>query len=119
LRRQLATLLLSRGRLDEVEKIVRAGLERAPQSEQLKLVLARCYQQQGKVSAALVIAEELVGMPDASPAAYLLLAKLLLRSGELQRAAHSYRRAIDGDPSLADAELAEALGHEADDAHDP
>ncbi len=114
IRRQLATMLLSRGRADEAERLIREGMEKAPQSEQLKLVLARCFVQQGKHSAAMVIAEELVARPGAAPAVHLLLAKLLLRAGELRRAGHSYGRAVEADPSLADADLAEAVGHAAE-----
>jgi SpoVK/Ycf46/Vps4 family AAA+-type ATPase len=41
---------------------------------------------------------------------YLLYARLLFRSGEPQRAAQQYRRALEFDPALADAEFADQLG---------
>ncbi len=113
LRRQLGRLLLRRGLHDEAEKLFRAGLDAAPQSEALKLGLAQCYYAQGKRSAAMVIVEELLQRPDAAALAHLLHARLLLRTGDLARAGRAYRRAVELDPSLADEDLAEALGTDA------
>jgi len=110
LRRQLGRLLLRRGLLDEAEKLFRAGLDAAPQSEALKLGLAQCYAAQGKRSPAMVIVEELVQRPDATGTAHLLHARLLLRLGELEKAGRAYRRAVEVDPTLVDEELAEAVG---------
>lgn len=110
LRNQLGKLLLGRGFHDEAEKLFREGLDLTPQSEALKLGLARCYHAQGKHSAALVVVEELIKRPDTAPDAHLLHARLLLRTGDLERAGHAYHRAIDGDPSLADEELAQVVG---------
>ncbi|MEM6459724.1 MAG: AAA family ATPase [Planctomycetota bacterium] len=110
LRKQLASMLMGRGELEEAERLLREGLASAGQSEQLKLTLAECFRRRGKVSEALVIVEDLIGRPDASPATRLLLARLLLRTGDLDRARAAYRPAVDDEPALADPDLAEALG---------
>lgn len=110
LRVYFAKLLIRRGYSDEAERVCREGLTLAPASEQLKEALADTFVQQGKHSAAIVILEELMQKPDCSASAHLLHARLLLRAGQIERAAHAYRRATALDPSLADQDLAEALG---------
>ncbi len=115
LRAHIGTLMLKRGMLDEAQTLYRQGLELAPESEELKLGLAQCFYQQGKHSAAIVIVEELGTKPTAKPAVHLLHAKLLLKSGQIDRAARAYRRAVQMDPQLADDELAELLNINPDD----
>jgi transitional endoplasmic reticulum ATPase len=110
LHKHLAELLLKLGRFDESEAAYREALSVAPHHVELKLGLAGAYYQQEKNSAALVIVEDLIEARDPPAAAYVLHAKLLLRAGEPQRAAHQYREALDLDPSVADAELAHELG---------
>jgi transitional endoplasmic reticulum ATPase len=110
LHRHLAELLLKLGRFDESEAAYREGLSVAPHHVDLKLGLAGAYYQQGKNSAALVIVEDLIEQRDPPAAAYVMHAKLLLRAGEPQRAAHQYREALALDPAAADAELAGELG---------
>ena len=118
LRKQVGRLLLSRGRVDEAERVYRDGSDLAPQSEAMKLGLAQCFHRQGKHSAALVLVEELLKRADATPEVRLLHARLLLRGGDVARAATAYRHAVRDQPKLADAELAEALGVDADDDAD-
>jgi transitional endoplasmic reticulum ATPase len=110
LRLHVARLLLTHGRFDEAETEYRTVLEREPGSEDGKIGLARVFSQQGKVSAAIVIVEELLRAVDCSPQVMLLHARLLIRTGEMDQAAREYRRAVDIDPNLADADLAEQLG---------
>ncbi|MEM7627023.1 MAG: AAA family ATPase [Planctomycetota bacterium] len=109
LRRQLAAMLMNKGRLDEAEQLLRDGLAAAGQSEALKLTLAECFSRQGKASEALVLLEDLAARPGVTGPTLLLLAKLLLRAGDLARAASTYRRAVDLQPDLADDDLAAAL----------
>lgn len=112
LRRQYGKLLAGRGRISEAEKVYRDGLEAAPQSEQMKLGLAECYQKLGKTSAALVIAEELVQTPDCPGDVHLLYMYLLIAKGQLDQAAIAYRNAVRRQPGLASGELEQTLGIE-------
>ena len=110
LRGQYAKLLMARGRLQEAEEVLRAGLKHSPQSEQLKLGLADCSYRLGNTSVALVILEELTGRPDCNPAASLLYAKALLTQGQLEAGARAYQKAVAADPSLVNEDLAQVLG---------
>ena len=110
LRQHLAEMLLSRGKPDEAEKEFREALSLAPNSLTSKLGLARAFYQQGKQSHALVIIEDLVKNPNAPARAFLLHAKLLAGIGEIEKAVSEYRRAIELDRSVVDAEFASRLG---------
>ncbi len=112
LRRHLAELLTKLGRFDEAEADYREALAVAPRQIDLTLGLAGVYYQQEKNSAALVIVEDLIEGRDPPAGAYILHAKLLLRAGEPQRAAHQYREALAIDPAATEAELAHTLGVE-------
>jgi transitional endoplasmic reticulum ATPase len=114
LRLHLAETLLALGRPDEAEQEYRQALAQAGDNEALKVGLANVFFQQGKNSQALVIVEALLKQTQVPPHAYLLHARLLLRAGEVERAVRQYREAIDGDPSLADADFVESLGIDAD-----
>ncbi|MDP7348123.1 MAG: hypothetical protein QF735_07820, partial [Phycisphaeraceae bacterium] len=105
LRVHVAKRLIARGDLGEAEQLLREGVGLAPASDQMKLALAGCFHDQGKVSQGLVIVEDLIARPDAASEAMLLHARLLLADGEHERAASAYRRAIDADPQLADEQL--------------
>jgi tetratricopeptide (TPR) repeat protein len=110
LRKHLAELLTKLGRFDEAEVAYRDALAVAPRQVDLLLGLAGVYYQQEKNSAALVIVEDLIAQRDPPAGAYVWHARLLLRAGEPQRAAHQYREAIAIDPSAADADLGRELG---------
>ena len=110
LRQHLAETLLASGRADEAEKEYRHALSFAVDNQRLKVGLASCFYQQGKYSHALVIVEDLMKKPDTPAKAYVLHARLLLQSGEVQRAVRQYREAVSLDPSVADGELANRLG---------
>lgn len=110
LHKHLAESFVKLGRFDEAETAYRDALRVVPHQVDLKLGLANAYYQQTKNSAALVIVEDLIQQSDPPAAAYILHAKLLLRAGEPQRAAHQYREAIEIDAEAADAELARELG---------
>jgi AAA+ superfamily predicted ATPase len=109
LRLHIADALLAAGRADEAEALLKDGLTRTAGDPRLKLALARVYLKQGKYSAGIVVCEALT-QGEFAPAALVVLARLLLRSGEPDRAADAYRKAVLADPALADAELAEQLG---------
>jgi transitional endoplasmic reticulum ATPase len=106
----LADTLLASGRADEAEKEYRHALGLAADNQRLKIGLASCYYQQGKYSHALVIVEDLMKKPDTPARAYVLHARLLLKTGEVERAVRQYREAVSLDPNAADGELAKQLG---------
>lgn len=110
LRQHLADTLLSLGRPEEAEPEYREALSHSPDNPQLKIGLASAFYQQGKDSHALVIVEDLLKNPHPLPRAYLLHARLLYRAGEVARAVQTYHKALDADPSSADADLAALLG---------
>jgi AAA+ superfamily predicted ATPase len=110
LRLLLADALLNHGRGEEAEKEFREGLAQSPSSLPMKLGLARAFFQQGKQSHALVILEDLVKDKKAPPRAFLLHAKILAGIGEIHQAVSEYKRAVELDHSLADAEFATRLG---------
>ncbi len=112
LHKHLAESLLSLGRLGEAETAYRDALAAAPQNLEIKLGLANAYYQQEKNSESLVIIEDMIAQRDPPAPAYLMHARLLLRAGEPQRAAHQYREAIDLDATCVDDELARELGVE-------
>jgi transitional endoplasmic reticulum ATPase len=113
LRLHLAETLISFGRADEAEQEVKRGISQKPNDDRLKLALAGAYAAQAKNGHALVILEELDASPGAPAKARLLLARVLLREGEIPRAARAYRRAVEADSALADAALARQLGIDA------
>lgn len=114
LRRHLAETLAAHNRLPEAVEEYRKALALAPDSQEMRLGLADVYWRQEKHSAALVIVEGLIREPNCPPRAHLLHARLLLATGEVQRAVHEYRAAIDLDADLADEDLAARLGVDAD-----
>lgn len=113
LRLHLAETLAAGGRYDEAETEFRHCLSQQPGSDQIKLQLASVYYQQDKNSHSLVIVEDLLKQSNTPPAAYLLHARLLVRAGDVARAVHQYRTAVEADPALADREFADRLGIDA------
>jgi len=114
LRQHLAELLMQRGEAGQAEEAYREALALDAENVGLKIGLAKAYRQQGKQSHAMVIVEELVKRRDAPPEAIMLHARLLLHDGDVRFAVAQYRSAVEQDPALADAELAAALGIDAD-----
>lgn len=110
LRIHLAETLLTMGRGPEAETEFKACLTYAPKNASALLGLARSSWQQKKNSQALVILENLIEQPDATGAAFVLYARLLLAEGRVLDAVAQYKRALEVDPSAADQELAAQLG---------
>jgi transitional endoplasmic reticulum ATPase len=113
LRRQLAERLLSADRLDEAESEFKEALRRAPDDAWLKVGLARTFYRSGKSSASLVVLEDVIRDPEAPASAHLLLSRLLLQMGEVERAVTQYKRAMARDPQAEDPELRSRLGIDA------
>ena len=110
LRRHLADTLASLGRFPEALEEYRRVLAAAPRDAGVKIALAKTYFALGNDSAAFVIVEELLAQKNFPAEVHLLHSRLLFRSGEADRAARAYRRAVEGDASLVDGELAGRLG---------
>lgn len=106
----LGASLLQLGRGIEAEQEYRLALTRWSAEPELKLGLARAFELQGKTSHATVVLEELCGRPDAPAQALVLHARLLLRSGDIDKAVRTYKRGIATDPAAADSMLAGQLG---------
>lgn len=114
LRKHLAETLLGLSRASEAEDEFREALSRDRDNVELKLGLARAFQQQGKLSHAMVIVEEMIKQRDTPAAAYLLHARLLLQQGDVEFAVTEYRQATRDDESLRDATFESELGIDAD-----
>lgn len=110
LRKHLADTLSAWGRHADAEREYRTALQHAPQDAALELALAHCFFRQTKNSEAMVILERLLASANSAPAARLLYARLLLRTGNDAAAATHYRKAVEKDATLADEALAEQLG---------
>lgn len=120
LRTHLASTLMELGRFAEAEVEFREALSLSPHHEKLKIGLATAFYQQGKNSHALVIVEELLKLTATPAAAYLLHARLMLRTGDIERAVRQYKKAVDIDSAIADSAIEEQLGihHDADETDD-
>jgi SpoVK/Ycf46/Vps4 family AAA+-type ATPase len=116
LRTHLAEQLLLAGRADEAVEEFKLALAGRPDDLKLKIGLAGAYYQQGKNSAAMVIIEDLVKQRNVPAKATMLYARLLLRTGDVERAVRQYKKAVEADPSVADIELASRLGIRADES---
>ncbi len=110
LRRALAEALTGLGRYDEAEAEYKQAMGLSPGNVTLQIALATVFYLQGKNSHALVIVEDLLKSPEAPAAALVLHAKLLVRAGEIERAVRQYKRAIENDSAVADADFASRLG---------
>ena len=105
LREHLAQTLLGLGRASEAEQEYRAALATWPDNAGLKVGLARAFAALGKTSQALVVVESLAKGQHCPPAAHLLYARLLVKTGERDEAQRQYRKAVSGDATLADRDL--------------
>jgi SpoVK/Ycf46/Vps4 family AAA+-type ATPase len=109
LRLHLADVLLGLGRSEEAEREYRAALALAPNHAVVKIGLAETFYQQGKHSQALVLVEDLLKSSDSPARAYLLYARLLVQTGEIERAIRTYREGVDLDASIADKTFEQTL----------
>ena len=85
LRRHLAELLISAGKLSEAVDEYRHALGISPRDDSLRLPLARLYMDLGNDSAALVIVEEVLKQRSPPAAAYQVYAQLLLNTNQPDR----------------------------------
>src|SRR5688572_26868330 len=110
LRRLLGEAMLQDGAAEEAEAEFRAALRLDPEDASARLGLVQAFRAQQKLSAALVVLEDEARAGRGGPAVQLLLARLLLETGEAARARQAYEAAVAADPSAADVELAARLG---------
>ena len=103
--------LLDLTRYDEAEACLSRLLSGHPGRRDLQLLQAEVFYRQQKNSHALAIVESIV---DDYPPAQVLMARLLYRLGEVQRAVQQYRQAVEAAPETADPEFASLLGIRSD-----
>jgi len=113
LRRHLADSLLAANRAGEAEQEYRAALKLAPDDDRCAVGLADAFFRQGRHHEGLAVLES---RPpgSASPEARLLAARLHLATGARAEARACYLEAVAASPALADVELADRLGMQAE-----
>ncbi|HEU0076822.1 MAG TPA: ATP-binding protein [Longimicrobiaceae bacterium] len=87
---------------------MRDGLRAAPEDAGLRCALVRAFHRQGKLSAALVVVEDLLRAGEGGTEVHLLHARVLLDAGDAERARLAYREAAAA--GADDVELAARLG---------
>jgi transitional endoplasmic reticulum ATPase len=108
LRRLLADALLDAADAPAAEAEYREALRHAANDAALRVGLARAFHRQEKVSAALVVVEDLLREGAGGADVHLLHARILLDTGEVDRARQAYREAEGA--GGGDVELAARLG---------
>lgn len=102
LRKLLANALMKNERWEEAEIEIKDTLQMAPNDLQVKVALAQTFYELGKISTGLVLVEELVDLERPPARAYLILAKLLLKTKDAEGAKDAYEKATIIDASLKD-----------------
>jgi len=102
LRKLLANALMKNERWEEAEIEIKDTLQMAPNDLQVKVALAQTFYELGKISTGLVLVEELVDLERPPARAYLILAKLLLKTKDAEGAKDAYKKATIIDASLKD-----------------
>ena len=110
LRRHLADSLLQAGRLAEAEAEYKEGLNRAPEDTGFRFGLAKAFYEQNKISAALVVLEDMAKANIAPPAARVMYARLLFEQSDIQNAVAQYKLGVEQDSNVRDPDLDEKLG---------
>ncbi|MBV8967439.1 MAG: AAA family ATPase [Verrucomicrobia bacterium] len=110
LRLLYAQACLDENALDEGRNSYRRILEREPGNQEAKLGLARFAQLSGNVSEAIVRTDALTEESPTFAAAWIFRARLALGEKDHAEAAGFYRRALELDPNIRDAELEHQLG---------
>lgn len=102
LRKLLANALMKNERWEEAEIEIKDTLRMSPNDLQVKIALAQTFYELGKISTGLVLVEELVDLERPPAQAYLILAKLLLKTNDAESAKDAYEKATIIDGSLKD-----------------
>ncbi|HTV48089.1 MAG TPA: AAA family ATPase [Phycisphaerae bacterium] len=108
LRLHLAETLGNYGYWSEAEVEYKKLLAAEPRNENVKLGLANAFLQQDKNAAALVVVEEILkkSAGSAPPRTYVLHAKLLAKTGEIEYAIRQYKKGVELDRTVADESFA-------------
>lgn len=126
LRLQLAQLLTGAHRWTEAELHYKRVIDRAPAEVKAKLGLARVFSHTDRVSAAVVVLDEVFESGLRDPAFLLTYARTLVNDGSLNKAQEVYMQLLTAHPDQADEELdvlfrtghAEVMPEEDEDAVD-
>ncbi|MCG3134468.1 MAG: ATP-dependent zinc metalloprotease FtsH [Planctomycetes bacterium] len=102
LRRHLSRVLVTRGLWADAETELRWLLRQAPAEGELHFELAKAFHAQGKNSEAIALLEARADADLAAAGELTLFAKVLLATGDKERARAVYERAVRADPSAAD-----------------
>lgn len=105
LRKILAKALMKHERYEEAEVEYKEALRLAQQDDELKIGLADAFRAQEKTGSGLVLIEELVQQATPPGRAWILYAKLLLQSQQVEEAKEAYENALAVDDNLRDAYL--------------
>ncbi|NBC07684.1 MAG: AAA family ATPase [Bacteroidetes bacterium] len=105
LRKILAKALMKHERYEEAEVEYKEALRLAQQDEELKIGLADAFRAQEKTGSGLVLIEELVQQATPPGRAWIVYAKLLLQSKQVEEAKEAYENALAVDDNLRDAYL--------------
>ena len=105
LRKLYANALLKNGRYEEAEIEFKEALRMATSDMHLKTGLGQVFYEQGKISPGLVIIEEITQTGTPPALAWIIYAKLLLKSGDPHGAKDAYEKAIILDSNLRDSFL--------------
>jgi len=119
LRKLLANALMKKERWEEAEIEIKDTLRMAPTDLQVKIALAQTFYELGKISTGLILVEELVALERPPAQAYLILAKLLLKTNDAESAKDAYEKATIIDASLKDTFLESEINMKVQDGATP
>ncbi|KAA3639127.1 MAG: AAA family ATPase [Bacteroidetes bacterium] len=93
----------------ELEALLQQALQKMPGNVELKQILLSVYFKQGKISACIVIAEEISDLSALSPEVRAIIAKCYLKEENLFMAKTVYEEILNDIPGFEDEELDEAF----------
>ena len=93
----------------ELESLIQEGIKYRPNNVELKEKLMKVFFDQDKISAAIIIGEELSSRGNISDGAKLILSKCLLKEGKTQDAQEIYQSVVEQNPEITDDELDSAF----------
>ena len=93
----------------ELEALIQAGLRQYPANMELKEALIRLYFRQEKISACIIIGEELLNQGTLSSDCKAILAKCYLQEGNTETARDIYRELVGENPGFSDETLDKAF----------
>ena len=105
LRMQLAQLLANALRWNEAEEHFKQLLARTPSDQKAKLGLANVFRRTDRLSAAIVIYDELHERGMRDPNFLITYSKALVKDGSMEKAQEIYRVLVTASPNMADEEL--------------